>query len=142
MILKLVRTTYTSTTTLGKLYVNDKFNCWTLEDIDRGLLSSTPIKQIQKAKVRSLTAIPKGKYEIIINYSPRFKRQLPLLLNVPGFTGIRIHPGNTAEHTDGCILVGEYLNDNYIKNSTTTFNKLFTLLQNTSKKEKIFIDVT
>lgn len=142
MVLKLVRSIRTPTTTLGKLYVDDIFNCWTLEDIDRELKSSMPLKEIEKKKIKALTAIPTGTYEIVINYSPRFKRQLPLLLNVPGYVGIRIHPGNNSQHTEGCILVGEYLNDNYIKNSTVTFNKLFTLLQNTSKKEKIYITVT
>ncbi len=142
MLLQLIRTVNTPTTTLGKLFIDGIEYCYTLEDTDRGLTKSMPLEDIKKKKIRALTAIPKGTYQVVISYSPRFKRQLPLLLNVPGYSGIRIHPGNKAEHTEGCILVGEYFNDNYIKNSVNTFNKLFTLLEDISKKDKIHIEVT
>lgn len=99
--------------TIGKLYVDDVFFCYTLEDVQRAV------------KIKHESAIPKGTYKVIISMSPRFKRLLPLLINVPGFDGIRIHPGNTAQDTDGCILVGQYTNEVFISNSAQTFNKLF-----------------
>jgi hypothetical protein len=77
------------------------------------------------------TAIPYGTYGVIINWSPRFNRPLPLLLEVPDFSGIRIHPGNTAKDTEGCILVGDGFSADHkaVLNSRVTFNKLFPLLQ-------------
>lgn len=83
--------------TLGQLLHGEEFLCWTLEDRVR----------LTGPKVQGQTAIPAGRYEVVITRSQRFGRMLPLLLNVPGFDGIRIHPGNTTEDTDGCILVGQ-----------------------------------
>lgn len=88
--------------TAGRLLANGKFLCYTMEDEVReqdGL-------PVEKWKIHGETAIPRGKYRVVLTMSPRFKRVLPEVLNVPGFTGIRIHRGNTAEHTHGCILVG------------------------------------
>jgi hypothetical protein len=84
-------------TTLGKLYVNGVYEAETLEDQVRA-----------DGKVFGETAIPAGTYRVIINKSTRFNRMLPLILDVPGFLGIRIHPGNTDADTEGCILVGRY----------------------------------
>ena len=84
--------------TLGKLLVDGKECCYTLE----------PKWRKRKAKkVPGRTAIPEGRYPVVITRSPKFKQWLPLLLHVPNFTGIRIHAGNTAKDTKGCILVGE-----------------------------------
>ena len=76
--------------------------CYTLEDPVR----EAPGVPVAEWKKWGITAIPAGEYEVWITYSNRFKRMLPLLLNVPGFSGIRIHSGNTAEDTTGCIIVG------------------------------------
>lgn len=96
--------------TIGKLYVDGEYFCDTLEDKVRNL----PVEK----KVMHETAIPAGEYEVRITYSPKFKRNLPLLLGVPYFTGIRIHRGNTPGDTFGCILVGENKVKGMVVNST------------------------
>ncbi len=107
----------TDTSTIGELFINGIFECFTLEDVER------PVK------IKNETAIPKGTYKVIINQSNRFKRLLPLLLNVPNFEGIRIHSGNSNHDTEGCILVGQTRNKNYIGQSRKAFNKLFKKMQ-------------
>jgi len=92
--------------TIGKLYVNGKQLCNTLEDTDRGLHSNMSAAQLAKLKVKGKTAIPTGTYKVEVTDSPKFQRPLPLLLNVPGFSGIRIHRGSTADSTEGCIIPG------------------------------------
>lgn len=96
--------------TIGTLEVDGKYFCDTLEDRVRDLS--------WEKKVPGETAIPAGRYEVIVNISPRFKRKLPRLLNVPGFEGILIHRGNTPEDTAGCILVGENKAKGRVINST------------------------
>lgn len=109
--------------TVGDLFVEERWFCFTLEDRLR------PAGQ----KVPGETAIPDGHYRWTINFSPRFKRRLPLLLDVPGFTGVRIHPGNTHRDTDGCILVGESVATDgglvRLVNSRAAFNRLFPLME-------------
>lgn len=80
--------------TIGKLFVDGEYLCFTLEDV------------VRPKKIYAETAIPAGRYKVVLTMSPRFKRVLPLLENVPGFEGIRIHSGNTADDTEGCILPG------------------------------------
>lgn len=82
--------------TIGKLYIDGHYFCDTLEDTVR------PANK----KIAGKTAIPAGNYKVIKSYSPRFKKILPEILNVPNFTGVRIHAGNTAKDTDGCVLLG------------------------------------
>ena len=86
--------------TLSMWFVDSKFLCFGLEDTDRHL------ETVPDAKVAGKTAIPRGQYGLIISYSPRFKRDLPLLTGVPGFSGVRIHTGNRPEDTEGCLLPG------------------------------------
>jgi hypothetical protein len=93
--------------TIGLLYINGKFLCNTLEDTDRGLTSIMSKEQIAAIKIKGKTAIPTGTYPVIMSYSPRFGKQMPLLCGVKGFEGIRIHSGNTAKDTEGCILCGK-----------------------------------
>lgn len=127
--------------TIGKLYINDKYFCDTLEDTDRGLTQSMTEQQIGSKKVYGETAIPTGTYRIIISYSNKFKKQMPLLLNVPGFAGIRIHSGNTEKDSLGCILVGKNKAVGKVLESRDTYSKLFSILQESNKKETIKITI-
>src|SRR5262245_55691636 len=97
MLLILVRGRRTGNATIGQLYVDGNFFGHTLEDVVREA----------GVKVPGETAIPAGMYEGEVTFSPRFKTNLPLIKNVPNFTGIRIHAGNSEGDTEGCILVGE-----------------------------------
>ena len=104
--------------TIGKLYINDEYFCDTIEDIDRGLKSSMSVEYIKKKKVYAETAIPTGTYKIEMTYSSKFKRILPLLVDVKGFSGIRIHRGNTEKDSSGCIVIGENKVKGRVINST------------------------
>jgi hypothetical protein len=105
MELLLIRNPTEQGTTLGKLTVDGAFECFTLEDEVRVDNPATP--QNEGAKVYGKTAIPAGRYKITITFSPKFQKEMLLVNEVPGFTGIRIHSGNDAEDTLGCILVGQ-----------------------------------
>ena len=122
MKLKLKRIFKGEKYTIGRLYIDDVFFCDILEDKVRDLS--------KEEKVWGQTAIPEGTYKIIINYSNRFKRDLPLLLNVPQFEGIRIHPGNTEVDTHGCLLVGINSQKGKVTQSRITFDKLFAKIKN------------
>jgi len=98
MELTLKRQHYTTTTTLGTLEVDGKFFSFVLEDV---------VRDSDESKIWGKTAIPSGKYHLIITMSPKFKRMMPLLVDVPGFSGVRIHGGNTHEHTHGCPLIAK-----------------------------------
>ena len=103
----------TDNSTIGELTIDGKFECYTLEDKERDV------------KIKSETAIPKGTYKVIINQSNRFKKLMPLVLNVPNFEGIRIHPGNSNHDTEGCILVGQSRSVDYITKSRKAYEILF-----------------
>lgn len=106
MKLLLKRIALKDTYTIGKLYIDGVYFCDTLEDA------------VRDVKIKHETAIPKGIYKITLVSSPRFKRILPRLHDVPGFTGILIHRGNTIDDTSGCILVGENKKKGMVLNST------------------------
>ena len=129
--------------TIGDLFVDGKLFCNTLEDTVRDLNKDGDLNDAGEGKVYGQTAIPYGTYEVVITYSNRFKKQLPLLENVKGFEGIRIHPGNTKEDTHGCILVGINSKKGMVTESKKTFDKLFSLLRDAVEmKETIFITIT
>jgi len=105
-ILTLKRDTYTSKTTIGKLYLNDIFICDTLEDVSRDINKDGDLDDSGESKVYGETAIPSGIYKITLAMSPRFKKLLPLLHGIKNYIGVLIHHGNWAKDTHGCILVG------------------------------------
>lgn len=127
--------------TIGKLYIDGEYFCDTIEDTDRGLTQTMTDTQIKSKKVHGQTAIPTGTYRVIISYSNKFKRQMPLLLNVPGFLGIRIHSGNTEKDTEGCLIVGKNKVVGKVIESKDTYNKLFSMLCEANKKEAIKITI-
>lgn len=119
--------------TIGSLSVDDAWECWALED---------GVRPAGAAKVPGKTAIPAGTYSVDITYSPRFKMPLPLLLNVPNFEGVRIHSGNTADDTEGCILVGQDRLGQSIGRSRLAFQALFAKLSRAKARgEQITIEI-
>ena len=123
---------------LGKLYVDGKPFCETLEDVVR----EVPGKSVSDWKVPKCTAIPRGTYDVIVDMSARFKRRLPRLLNVPGFTGVRIHSGNSHADTEGCVLVGMVRNGELVGRSREAFDKLLPIIDSALVKEdRVVIEI-
>lgn len=118
MKLELIRHALKADYTIGRLFIDGIYFCDTLEDTVR-----------TGPKVFGKTAIPQGTYKVQITYSNRFKQPMPLLIDVPGFSGIRIHPGNTAEDTHGCILVGKNTIKGRLTESRNTYYRLFNMLR-------------
>ena len=125
MKIEVVRQQFTDNSTIGSLSIDGEFFCYTLEDKVR----EVPGQPVKSWKKQNTTAIPRGTYKVIITYSDAFKRDLPLLLNVEGFTGIRIHSGNASYHTEGCILVGKTKAKDWIGDSRKAFDALFAKLK-------------
>lgn len=140
MELLLIRRYKNDKYTIGDLYIDGVWFSNTLEDTDRGLSNDMSEEEIKKIKVYGKTAIPTGRYKVEVTYSPKFKRHLPILLNVKGFSGIRIHSGNTAEDTLGCLLVGYNKVKGQVINSRVTSDKLTALLRNTKEEISITIE--
>lgn len=126
--------------TIGLLYVNGAFICNTLEDTDRGLTSSMTADEIVQIKIKGKTAIPTGSYPVIMSYSPRFKKQMPLICGVKGFEGIRIHSGNSAEDTEGCILCGMNTEVGRITDSRYWTDKVYEFIRG-GLKQGVKIDI-
>ena len=119
MKLRLERFEYGSSYTIGKFYIDGVYHSFSLEDVVR-----------KGEKVNGQTAIPTGTYPVIIDLSARFGKQLPHVLSVPGFEGIRIHSGNTSKDTDGCILLGHtYAGKDFIGNSKLAYDVFFNKLK-------------
>lgn len=134
MELKLNRIFLGSSATIGELYIDKKYIADTLEDRVRP----------EGEKVYGKTAIPEGVYKVVLSYSQRFKKILPEILNVPNFTGIRMHCGNSSADSSGCVLIGTWNGEkeDWISNSKVAFNKLMSLLQKAAdNKEKITITI-
>jgi hypothetical protein len=142
MELYLKRDTFTETSTTGKLLIDGQFECFILEDKDRGLTDSMPLAEIVATKIYGKTAIPYGRYEVDWTMSSRFKVFMPILLNVKGYSGIRIHKGNSEIDSLGCLLCGRKRANNVITESTAATNLLYTKIQTAkSRREKIFITI-
>jgi hypothetical protein len=118
----------TSAYTIGKMYIDGQYLCDTVEDCDRGLKQSMTSQQIAVKKVYGKTAIPAGRYKVTLTFSNKFKRVLPLVNDVIGFLGIRIHAGNTADDSLGCIIVGENKIKGGVVNSKVTLERLMAKL--------------
>ncbi|HWX01554.1 DUF5675 family protein [Collimonas sp.] len=130
MQIVLQRNKSASSCTTGRLSIDGVFECFTLEDV------------VRPVKIKGETAIAAGTYDVAITMSARFKRPLPLLLNVPNYEGIRIHPGNTAADTEGCILPGRVLGKEAVLESRAAFNSLFEKIQGAiTRKEKVSIKI-
>lgn len=130
------------TYSIGRLYIDGQFFSNTLEDKDRGLNQSMSEADVKKIKVYGETAIPKGKYNIVINYSNKFKKLMPQIMNVKGFAGIRMHEGSTAKDSLGCVLVGNNTAVGRLSNSKATYAKLYSKLKAAfDKGEKITLTI-
>lgn len=139
-IIRVNRIIYTKISTIGKLYVNDKYICYTLEDYCRDSNRDGDLDDIGETKVHSHTAIPSGKYKMIINMSNRFKKLMPLLINVKGFEGVRIHSGNTHKDTEGCLIVGLEQGIDSVSQSRLAFMRLMNELGKYTEYEIQIID--
>lgn len=139
--------------TMSNLYINGEWFCNCLEDTDRGLDNSMSEDMIRTLKKPSITAIPRGTYEITLDVvSPKYSKvqfykdvcngKVPRLKNVKGFDGILIHAGNTDKDSSGCLLVGQNKVKGQVVNSKETFKQLYKLLQDgKSRGEKIIIKI-
>jgi len=138
--LALEREIVTTKSTAGRLFVDGMFECYTLEDPVREI----PGVPVEAWKIPGETAVPAGAYEVVIAYSPKHKRDMPLLLDVPGFVGIEIHSGNTAVDTKGCILLGTYRESaDVIRSSRAAFDALYPKIANArTLGEKVLIVIT
>lgn len=133
-----------ATYTIGDLFVDGRFFCHTIEDAVRSLPSRCPDTPAGRScccreKVYARTAIPAGTYKVTMTYSPRFKRVLPYLHDVPHFLGILIHSGNTEEDSAGCIIVGRNTVKGKVTESRKTSDALNALLANAAS---IDIEIT
>lgn len=140
--------------TIGKLYLDGVPFCETLEDRDRGLSNSMPLESIKTIKKSADTAIPTGTYKVRMDIiSPKYSKKdwyvknchqsrMPRLENVPGYEGVLIHPGNSSEDTEGCILVGKNKMKGMVVNSKETFLLLYSKMYAAYKRgEKIVITI-
>lgn len=120
MHIRIIREPTINRTTLGVVFIDGRFLSFSLEDAVREI----PGQPVQAWKVRGETAIPAGRYRVRFTFSPRFQRRMLELVDVPGFSGIRIHPGNTARDTEGCLLLGVQRADARLVNSTAAVRAL------------------
>lgn len=120
MRLDLKRTVFTKQSTIGELSVDGVFECYVLEDV---------VRKPDEVKEFGKTAISAGSYRVIVDMSNRFRRLMPLLVNVPGFAGVRIHSGNTAADTEGCLLLGLDKKTDFVGRSRDAFSRFFPRLQ-------------
>lgn len=138
--------------TIGRLYVDGKYLCDSIEDTDRKLTQDMPLSDIKKIKVQNETAIPTGTYNVTINIiSPKFSKKsfyiknadggrVPRILNVKGFDGILIHCGQDQNSSSGCIIVGENKVVGKVVNSQDTFIKLYKILKNSTTPIQLTIE--
>lgn len=153
MKIDLVRIYNSPTYCIGKVYVNGEYLCDTVEDYDRGLDQSMTEAEIRKIKVYRQTAIPTGTYKVTMNVqSPKFslmdyykkfcKGYMPRVLSVPGYDGILIHCGSSANSSAGCIIVGYNTIKGKVTNSKKAWEKLMKTYLLPAKKSGEAITIT
>lgn len=122
---------------IGVFYIDGGGLCNSLEDADRGLMQSMPTGVIMQKKIPGKTAIPKGMYRVILSVSPKFKGRAwakkwggktPEILNVKGYSGVRIHPANKAEEIEGCIAIGDNTKVGQVTNSVRRYDELMSII--------------
>ena len=133
MKLTLKRVALKNKYTIGHLYIDDKYFCDTIEDKVRDLS--------KEKKIYGETAIPAGTYKVVWTYSNKFKQQMPEILNVPQFSGIRIHTGNTAKDSLGCIIIGQNKVKGQVINSRVTRDKLYPLIKEGCSKGNVTLTI-
>ena len=138
MEIKVIRNILTSEYTVGHLYIDDEYICDTIEDRCRKI-------EKKEDKIYGVTAIPCGRYPVVLDYSKKYSKLMPHILDVPYFEGIRIHSGNSDEDSLGCLIVGEYVPGvagGWVANSRIAYSKVFDKLKQASDKgERIFITI-
>lgn len=122
MKLKLLRYIFEQDYTMGLLFIDGVYFCDTIEDRYRG-------QELKETKVVDETCIPYGVYSIKLTYSPKYKKIMPQIMDVPYFTGVRIHAGNTAKDSSGCIIVGIKSENGKVLLSRKTYNALMKRLE-------------
>ena len=141
MNLILKRIHFGDTFTVGQLYEVTAFGespiCYVLEDKYREVEG----QDVKVWKEQDKTAIPKGTYNVSVTFSNRFQTRLPILANVPGFTGIRIHSGNSSKNTEGCLLVGMTWDgkSDWIGSSKIAMSSLMPIIENSTSPVTIQI---
>lgn len=134
----LERKIHNATSTEGNIYIDGKWFCHTIEDVTRAKLGEWKSEN----KVYAQTAIPYGKYQVMVTWSNRFKRMLTAILNVPDFSGIRIHNGSTENSSSGCVIVSFKEGGNHnLVNDPAAMNQLCRLVEDAQKTSKVYIDI-
>lgn len=141
MEIRVKRTEFKDDRTIGELYINDKFFCHTMEDTDRGLTKDTSISVIKRMKIAKKTCIPYGRYRVILSYSTKLGRYLPLILDVPQWRGIRIHKGSDPSWSSGCVLVGLDRKGDKLGKIVEAEKSLIKMLDAVNKTQSIYITI-
>lgn len=130
------------TYTIGRMYIDGEYYCDTFEDKDRGLTQDMPLAEIRRLKVWGETAIPAGHYLVTSAYWAKYRINVPLINDVPGYTGILIHNGRTEQHTTGCIIVGENRAVGQVFNGKKYMTELNDMVVSaTMRGEEVTIDI-
>lgn len=134
MIISVTRKEFLQYCTTGRLLIDQAdMGIWTLEPT------------VRMVKIWGKTAIPIGTYRVVVDFSNHFQRELPHILNVPGFDGVRIHPGNTDHDTEGCIVLGldHNVGMDFVGRSVVAFNLVFEKIQAAIARDEIVeIDIS
>jgi len=136
--------------TIGRFFINGERICETIEDKDRGLTQDMKEEDIRRRKVYGQTAIPTGRYVVGFTYSPKFSQcsyaqgggKIPLIYGVKGFNSIRMHSGNSAKDSEGCVILGENKAVGMVLNSAKTCEKVFArMYESYLRNEPIFLTI-